>query len=104
MINGNTQSAAELFTLMMKTLPSVKVIGDTTSGIFADTHIGKLPNGWEYRMSIRKTNDWTDNVVEDIGVIPDSLIMNSKLDIQNQTDKVLDYAIEYIRKLNNNAL
>lgn len=102
--NANTQSAAELFTLMMKTLPSVKLLGDTTSGIFADTHIGKLPNGWEYRLSIRKTNDWFDNVVEDIGVMPDSLIINTKSDIQNQTDKVLDYAIEYIRKSENDAL
>ncbi|MDZ7723921.1 MAG: S41 family peptidase [candidate division KSB1 bacterium] len=96
--NANTQSAAELFTLMMKTMPSVRIIGDTTSGIFGDTHIGKLPNGWEYRLSIRKTNDWTDNVVEDIGLIPDSSIINTRSDIQNQVDRVLDYAIEYIRK------
>jgi len=88
--NANTQSAAELFTLMMKTLPKVNIIGATTSGIFADTHIGKLPNGWEYRLSVRKTNDWSDNVVEDIGVMPDSLIINTKSDIQNQTDRVLD--------------
>lgn len=102
--NKNTQSAAELFTLMMKTIPSVKVIGDTTSGVFADTHIGKLPNGWEYRLSIRKTNDWNDSVVENIGIIPDSVIINTETDLQNETDKVLDYAIEYIVKPNNKVL
>lgn len=102
--NKNTQSAAELFTLMMKTIPSVKVIGDTTSGVFSDTHIGKLPNGWEYRLSIRKTNDWNDNVVEDIGIIPDSVIINTETDLRNETDKVLDYAIEYIKELDNNVL
>ena len=96
--NANTQSAAELFTLMMKTLPRVKIIGDTTSGVFADTHIGKLPNGWEYRLSIRKTNDWNDKVVEDIGIIPDSLIINTEADLQNITDKVIAYSIEYISK------
>lgn len=94
--NKNTQSAAELFTLMMKTLPKVKIFGDTTSGIFADTHIGKLHNGWEYRLSIRKTNDWNDNIVEDIGIIPDELIINTETDIQNETDKALESAMNYL--------
>ncbi len=96
LVNRNTQSAAELFTLMMKTNPAVKVIGDTTSGIFADTHIGKLPNGWEYRLSVRKTNDWNDNVLEDIGIIPDSVIINTETDLFNGTDKVIEYAVKYI--------
>ncbi|WP_372756025.1 S41 family peptidase [Labilibaculum sp.] len=94
--NRNTQSAAELFTLMMKTLPNVKIFGNMTSGVFADTHIGKLPNGWEYRLSIRKTNDWSDNVVENVGIIPNELIKNTETDLQNETDKVLDSAIDYL--------
>lgn len=96
--NSNTQSAAELFILMMKTLPCVKIIGDTTSGIFADTHIGKLPNGWEYRLSIRKTNDWNDSIVENIGIVPDKLIENTKKGFNNKTDNVLESAINYIIK------
>ncbi len=94
--NGNTQSAAELFTLMMQTLPNVILIGDTTAGIFADTHIDKLPNGWEYRLSVRKTNDANDISFEDKGITPDILIKNSKVDIENENDKVLEYAIEYL--------
>jgi hypothetical protein len=96
--NANTQSAAELFTLMMKTLPRVMIIGDTTSGIFADTHIGKLPNGWEYRLSIRKTNDWNDSIVENIGIVPDRLISNTKKDLKNKTDNVLESAMEFLIK------
>ena len=94
--NENTQSAAELFTLMMKTLPNVTTIGDTTSGVFADTHIGKLPNGWEYRLSIRKTTDSNDKSLEDIGIVPDILIENTKKDIDNGKDKVIEYAIKYL--------
>ncbi|MFA8435422.1 MAG: S41 family peptidase [Marinifilaceae bacterium] len=93
LINENTQSAAELFTLMMKALPNVKLIGDTTSGVFADTHIGKLPNGWEYRLSVRKTNDCNDNPLEDIGIAPDTTILNSKEDLEQGKDKVIEYAI-----------
>ena len=98
LINGNTQSAAELFTLMMKSIPNVKIIGNTTTGVFADTHIGKLPNGWEYRLSERETNNRNDIVMEDIGIVPDTLILNSKDDIQNRTDKVIEYALEYVRE------
>jgi hypothetical protein len=96
LINENTQSAAELFTLMMKTLPNVTLIGDTTSGVFSDTHISKLPNGWEYRMSIRKTTDSNDNSLEDIGIVPDILIENTRKDIDNGKDKVIEYAIKYL--------
>lgn len=35
--NKNTQSAAELFTMMMGVLPNVTIVGDTTMGIFSDT-------------------------------------------------------------------
>lgn len=96
LVNENTQSAAELFALMIKTLPNVKLIGDTTSGVFADTHIGKLPNGWEYRLSIRKTNDWNDNSLEDIGIVPDTLIINNRNHLEKGKDNVIEYAIKYL--------
>ncbi len=96
LINENTQSAAELFALMMRTLPNVKTIGDTTSGVFADTHVGKLPNGWEYRLSIRKTTDWNDILLEDIGIVPDILINNNKKDLESGKDNVIEYAIRYL--------
>ena len=96
LVNKNTQSAAELFTLMMKTIPTVKVIGNVTSGIFADTHTGKLPNGWEYRLSIRKTNNSNDISLEGIGIIPDTLIVENKKFIEKNKDNMLECAIEYI--------
>lgn len=97
LVNENTQSAAELFTLMMKTIPTVKVFGNTTSGVFADTHIGKLPNGWEYRLSTRKTNDLNDKSYEGIGIAPDTLIVNTRLDIENSIDNVIENAIKYLQ-------
>lgn len=98
--NRNTQSAAELFALMMKTLPNVTLIGDTTTGIFADTHIGKLPNNWEYRMSVRRTCNGNDIFLEDIGIKPDILIENRKKDFDIGIDKVLDYAINILSNKN----
>lgn len=85
---------------MMKTLLNVTLIGDTTSGGFADTHIGKLPNGWEYRMSVRKTTNCNDNLLEDIGIVPDILIENTKKDIDDGKDKVIEYSIKYLPSRN----
>lgn len=99
LINKNTQSAAELFTLMMKNVPNVKLIGSRTSGIFGDTQIGKLPNGWEYRLSVRKTNDAKDIPLEGIGINPDKFIDNRKF-IEINEDRVLESAINYILTFN----
>ncbi|MCU4158162.1 S41 family peptidase [Carboxylicivirga sp. A043] len=101
--NQNTQSAAELFTLMMKTIPSVTIIGDTTSGIFADTMVGRLPNGWEYRLSARLTNDWNDMVLEDTGIVPDTIIINTEQDLNQETDRVLEQAMASFYKIHLHA-
>lgn len=98
LVNKNTQSAAELFALMLRDLPNVTVTGDTTSGIFADTHTGKLPNGWEYRLSIRRTSDGNDRLLEDAGIVPDVVIANTPSDLNRGHDSVLEYAIEHIDK------
>ncbi len=97
LVNENTQSAAELFILMLWDLPNVTVIGDTTSGVFADTHTGKLPNGWEYRLSIRRTSDGNDHLHEDVGIIPDVIITNTPSNLNRGRDNVLEYAIEQFR-------
>jgi len=96
LVNKNTASSAELFTLRMKTIPNVIVIGNTTAGIFGDMYNGKLPNGWNFGLPVRKTNDQNDVSLEDIGIIPDILIENTKEDINNGKDKVIEYAIKYL--------
>ncbi|MEE4198518.1 MAG: S41 family peptidase [Bacteroidales bacterium] len=96
LVNENTQSAAELFTLMMKTIPTVKVFGDTTSGVFADTRVGRLPNGWEYRLSVRKTNDWQDRSYEGIGIFPDTTVVCTAADLERGVDPVMENAIHYL--------
>ena len=98
LVNRNTQSAAELFTFMMGTLPNVTIVGDTTMGIFSDTYVDHLPNGWEYRISITKTTDHNGKWLEDIGIAPDVFCDNSKEDLENGKDKVLDLAIELIQE------
>lgn len=82
--------------IMMKTIPQIRILGDTTCGIFADTQVGKLPNGWEYRLSARLTNNPEDQVLEDMGIVRDTLILNAAEELALGQDKTLEDAIDWI--------
>ena len=94
-------SAAENFTLAMRVLPHVTVIGDFTSGCFADVYGDNLPNGWQFGCSYKLFLDYTGFCWEGIGVPADIHQTNSKQDIENGRDRVMDLAITL---LNTNAL
>jgi len=94
-------SAAENFALAMRVLPHITVIGDFTSGCFADVYGDRLPNGWQFGCSYKLFLDYSGFCWEGIGVPPDIRKINSKEDVKNGHDKVLDLAIAL---LNTNAL
>lgn len=89
-------SAADNFALAMRVLPHVTIIGDFTSGCFADASSRQLPNGWGFSVSINLFKDQNDFCWEGIGVPPDLMIRNSKEDIESGTDKVLEFAITFL--------
>jgi carboxyl-terminal processing protease len=88
-----TVSAAETFTLTMKRIPSVTVVGDTTSGAFSDMIIRELPNGWYYSISVGDWRDYSEKSFEGIGIAPDILVRNDSLDVTKGIDKALETAI-----------
>jgi len=94
--NKNTQSAAELFALMMGVLPNVTIVGDKTMGIYSDTKVDKLPNGWEFRLSVRKTTNHEGVWLEGKGITPDVFVKNTEMDIKGGSDRVLAKAIGLI--------
>lgn len=94
-------SAAENFALAMRVLPHVTVVGDATSGVFADVYSDRLPNGWQFRCSYKLFVDQTGFCWEGIGVPADIRQTNTKQDIENSHDRVIDLAIAL---LNTNAL
>jgi hypothetical protein len=67
-------SAAENFALAMRVLPHVTVVGDTTSGCFADMKWFDLPNGWRFSVSRNYFVDYTGRCWEGTGVPPDVLV------------------------------
>jgi len=92
-----TVSAAEIFLLYTKQIDDITQIGTYTSGDFSDISMNRfLPNGWEYQMSIMKFLTPEGKSLDGIGHKPDVFIKNEISDIENNTDKVLERAIDYI--------
>ncbi len=91
-------SAAENFALAMRALPHVTLIGDFTSGVFADVYGDQLPNGWRFSVSYKLFVDNTEFCWEGIGVPADLRIINRPEDIAAGHDRVLDFALDFIRR------
>jgi len=92
-----TVSAAEVFLLYTKQIDDITQIGTYTSGDFSDTGMNRfLPNGWEYQMSIMKFLTPEGKSLDGLGHKPDVFAKNEISDIENETDLVLEKAIDYI--------
>ncbi len=91
-----TMSAAENFTLSLRELPHVNVVGDFTSGVHGNTETDSLPNGWEFRVSTGIFTDKDGFCWEGIGIPPDYRIANTIQDDENGKDRVLEFAIKFI--------
>jgi C-terminal processing protease CtpA/Prc len=66
-----TCSAAETFTMMMRTLPNVNQVGQRTQGIFSDGLAKLLPNGWIFSLSNEIYRDAWGISYETHGLPPD---------------------------------
>ena len=89
-------SAAENFALAMRVLPHVTLVGDATSGVFADVYGDRMPNGWSFGVSFKLFIDHTGFCWEGIGVPADIRETNTKTDIEQQRDRVLNLAVSLI--------
>ena len=91
-------SAAENFALAMRVLPHATLIGDFTSGVFADVYGDGLPNGWSFGVSFKLFVDPTGFCWEGIGVPPDLRIINTAADIDSGRDRVLEFAVDFLER------
>lgn len=93
-----TFSSAEDFTLMLRSLPNVLHIGETTfGGVGTNPQYKTLPNGWQYRISMDM--DYNNNKIPiKNGIVPQIQIPTSKEDLSKGIDKVLEEAIRIINQ------
>jgi len=95
--NRLSVSAAENFTLAMRILPHVTVVGDFTSGCFADMRPFKLPNGWDASYSMNLFLDQNGMCWEGVGVPPDIKVRCDYDEAVSEKDPTLETAISLIR-------
>lgn len=96
-----TASASEEFTLAMKELPYLTILGDNTNGSFSDNFTFKLPNKWHVSLSHQQYFDADMKNYEGIGLEPDIRLLNKTEDIANGTDPLIVKAIEILDEKNN---
>jgi hypothetical protein len=92
-----TISAGDCFVLAMRVLPHVINLGEFTSGAYSDEYWDKLPNGWDVCVCNKLYLDSDGFCWEGIGTPPDIRMVNSREDIQNGRDKVLERAVDVLR-------
>ena len=89
-------SAANGFTLMMRSLPNVVQLGDTTGNGIAGAIPRELPNGWTCGV-VSKLESMPDGyVVEGRGIPPARLVLNEPPSQSGGRDHILETALELI--------
>ena len=91
--NDASFSAADVFSMVMKELPHVRVIGDHTNGIFSNMFEAKLPNGWKYTFSFQRYYSADMVCFEAKGIPVHQEVLNAKSDLEKGVDPVLQAAL-----------
>lgn len=105
LINGSTFSAGEVTTEILKQLPNVTVIGDTTGGGGVASSgsppeaVGehRLPSGKRIYIGTGYIERYDGLPFEWIGIPPDIRVVQTEKDIEAGRDKQLEYAIDLLK-------
>ncbi|MCX6557721.1 MAG: S41 family peptidase, partial [Candidatus Aminicenantes bacterium] len=89
-------SAAEGFTMAMRVLPHVTVVGDTTEGALSSQFPDRMPNGWNLWVAFKEVRDHEGVCWDGVGIPPDLRILNSAANIAAGRDQVLEFAMKYL--------
>lgn len=84
--------------MILKSLPNITHLGDTTNGAFA-TKLGKeLANGWDYSL-VSQQLEYRDGIdYEGTGMPPDIYMKNTLDEINQEQDKTLEEALKLIKE------
>lgn len=92
--NDKTVSAGDVFAMIMKSVPRVTIIGQNTRGIYSDMYGFELPNKWLVSLSNQRYYNAKMVCYEGTGTPVDILIKNTKEDLINDNDPVLETALK----------
>lgn len=96
LVNRQVYSAANEFSMYMKALPNVKLVGDHTGGGAGMPFTNSLPNGWVVRFSAIPTYDAQQQSVE-FGIEPHQKVSLTTEDFLRGKDTIIEAAREMLR-------
>ena len=96
LINRRTYSAANAFTMYMKNLPGVILVGDRTGGGSGLPFSSELPGGWSIRFSASPTLDVNGENTE-FGIAPDVRVHLGANDRTQAKDSMIEMAVRELR-------
>ena len=91
LVNRRTYSAANSFTMYLKGMPHVTILGDFTGGGSGMPLMSELPNGWSVRFSACPMLDRNGNHTE-LGIAPDVKTDITSEDFQRSIDTLIETA------------
>jgi carboxyl-terminal processing protease len=91
-------SAAEGFTMAMRVLPHVTVVGDTTEGALSSQFPDRMPNGWTLWVAFKEVRDHEGVCWDGVGIPPDLRVINTAAEIAAGRDQALEFAMKYLEK------
>src|SRR5690606_18758438 len=95
--SGNTVSAAETFSLAMRELPQVTLVGTRTYGSLSDAMGRLLPNGWLVSLSNEIYQSPAGEVFEAKGIPPAVEVKyDDKLSFEENIERTLERTLELI--------
>jgi len=97
LINGASFSCAELLPELMKQIPQVTTIGDTTGGGGGSNDVFNLPSNKRIRMPTSYLRRFNGEMIEWNGIPPDIRIPQTEADLNQGRDKQLERAIGLLR-------
>ena len=95
--NRHVFSAANEFTLYMKSLPNVKIVGDRTGGGAGLPFSSSLPNGWIVRFSAVPMYD-TQHQSTEFGIEPHHYVSLDEQDLLRGEDTIIEFARKLLAK------
>jgi C-terminal processing protease CtpA/Prc len=95
LINRYTMSAAESFSLALKSQSHVTFLGEPTAGAFSDSEDAYLPNGWHFTYSVGVWTDGNQVLWEEKGIQPDIGMTDCSGDNKN-SDPYIEQALKIL--------
>lgn len=98
LVSATTGSAAEVFTIAMKSLPQVAIIGERTGGAFSDILVKRLTSDILFGISNETYLDTQGNNYEGVGIPADIVVPFGTLqEREGGYDAGIDAAIDWIK-------